>query len=51
MAHAPTNDFHDFPVSNEPLTITPAIILETKYSRSVYRKCTAEDEIEQAPPN
>jgi hypothetical protein len=51
MVHAPTNDFHDFPVFNELLTITPAIILETKYSKSVYRKCTAKDENEQAPPN
>jgi hypothetical protein len=51
MVHAPTNDFHDLPVPNEPLTIIPAIILETKYSRSIYRKCTIEDENEQAPPN
>jgi hypothetical protein len=51
MVQAPTKDFHDFPVPDEPLTITPAIILETKYSKSVYRKCTAEDENKQAPPN
>jgi hypothetical protein len=51
MVHAPTKDFHDLPIPDEPLTTTPAITLETKYSRSVYRKCTAEDENEQAPPN
>jgi hypothetical protein len=51
MIHAPTNDFHDLPVSNEPLTTTPATILETKYSKSIYRKCTIENENEQAPPN
>jgi hypothetical protein len=51
MVHAPTNDFHDLPVSNELLTITPGIILETKYSRSIYRKYTIEDENEQAPLN
>jgi hypothetical protein len=51
MVHAPINNFHDLPVSNEPLTITPAIILKTKYSKSVYRKCTIKDENEQAPPN
>jgi hypothetical protein len=51
MVHAPTNDFHNLPVPNEPLTTTPATTLETKYSKSVYRKCTAEDENEQAPPN
>jgi hypothetical protein len=48
MVHVPTNDFHDLPVPNEPLTIIPAIILETKYSRSVYRKCTIKNENEQA---
>jgi hypothetical protein len=51
MVHAPTKDFHDLPVPDEPLTTTPATTLETKYSKSVYRKCTAEDENEQAPPN
>jgi hypothetical protein len=51
MVHAPTNNFHDLPVPNEPLTTTPAIILETKYSRSIYRKCTIKNENEQAPPN
>jgi hypothetical protein len=51
MVHAPTNDFHDLPVPNEPLITTPAITLETKYSKSVYRKCTAEDKNEQALPN
>jgi hypothetical protein len=51
MVHAPTNDFHDLPVPNEPLTTTPATILETKYSRSIYRKCTIKNENEQAPPN
>jgi hypothetical protein len=51
MVHASINDFYDLPVPNEPLITTPATILETKYSRSVYRKCTAKDEIEQAPPN
>jgi hypothetical protein len=51
IVHAPINDFHDLPVSNEPLTTTPATTLETKYSKSVYRKCTAEDENEQAPRN
>jgi hypothetical protein len=48
MVHAPTNDFHDLPVPNESLIITPATTLETKYSRSVYRKCTIENENEQA---
>jgi hypothetical protein len=51
MVHAPINNFHDLLIPNEPLIITPATILETKYSKSVYRKCTAEDENEQAPPN
>jgi hypothetical protein len=51
MVHAPTNDFHDLSVPNEPLITTPATILETKYSRSVYRKCTVKDENEQAPLN
>jgi hypothetical protein len=51
MVHAPTNDFHDLPVSNEPLTTTPATTLETKYSKSVYQKCTVKNENEQAPPN
>jgi hypothetical protein len=47
----PTNNFHDLLIFNEPLTIIPTIILETKYSKSVYRKCTAENENKQAPPN
>jgi hypothetical protein len=51
MVHAPTNDFHDLPVPNEPLTTTPATTLETKYSKSVYRKCTVKNENEQALPN
>jgi hypothetical protein len=51
MVHAPINNFHNFPVFNEPLTTTLATILETKYSKSVYRKCTVEDENEQALPN
>jgi hypothetical protein len=51
MIHAPIKDFHDLPVPDEPLTIIPATTLETKYSKSVYRKCTAENENEQAPPN
>jgi hypothetical protein len=51
MVQAPTKDFYDLPVPDEPLTTTSAIILETKYSRSIYRKCTAEDENKQAPPN
>jgi hypothetical protein len=51
MVHAPTNDFHDFPVSNESLTMISVIILEAKYSRSIYRKCTIKDENEQALPN
>jgi hypothetical protein len=51
MVQAPTKDFHDFPVSDEPSTTTSATILETKYSRSIYRKCTAKDENKQAPPN
>jgi hypothetical protein len=51
MVQAPTKDFHDLPVPDEPSTTTPAIILETKYSRLIYRKCTAEDENKQAPPN
>jgi hypothetical protein len=51
MVQAPTKDFHDLPVPDEPSTTTPATILETKYSRSVYRKCTAKDENKQAPPN
>jgi hypothetical protein len=51
MVHAPTNNFHDLPVPNEPLTTTPATILETKYSKSVYRKCTVKNENEQAPLN
>jgi hypothetical protein len=51
IIHAPIKDFHDLPVPDEPSTTTPATILETKYSRSVYRKCTAEDENEQALPN
>jgi hypothetical protein len=50
MIQAPIKDFHDLPVSDEPLTTTFATILETKYSKSVYRKCTAEDENKQAPP-
>jgi hypothetical protein len=49
MVHALINDFHDLPVLNELLTIIPAITLETKYSRSVYRKYTAKNENEQAP--
>jgi hypothetical protein len=49
--HAPTNDFHNFSIPNEPLITTPATILETKYSKSVYQKCTAKNENEQAPPN
>jgi hypothetical protein len=48
MVQAPTKDFHDLPVPDEPLTTIPAIILETKYSKSVYQKCTAEDENKQA---
>jgi hypothetical protein len=51
IIHAPTNDFHDLPIPNEPLITTPATILETKYSRSIYRKCTIKNENEQAPPN
>jgi hypothetical protein len=51
MIHAPTNNFHDFPVSNELLITIPATILETKYSKLVYQKCTIKDENEQAPPN
>jgi hypothetical protein len=51
MVHAPINDFHDLPVSNEPLTIIPATVLKTKYSKLIYRKCTAENENKQAPPN
>jgi hypothetical protein len=51
MVHAPINNFHNLPVPNEPLTTTPATTLETKYSRSIYRKCTVKDENEQAPPN
>jgi hypothetical protein len=51
MVHAPINNFHDLPVSNEPLITTSATILETKYSKSVYRKRTVENENEQAPPN
>jgi hypothetical protein len=51
MVHAPTNDFHDLPIPNELLTTTPATILETKYSKSIYRKCTVKNENEQAPPN
>jgi hypothetical protein len=51
MVHAPTNNFHDLPVPNEPLITTPATTLETKYSKSVYRKCTIKNENEQAPPN
>jgi hypothetical protein len=51
MVHALTNNFHDFPISNELLTTTPAIILETKYSRLIYRKCIVKNENKQAPPN
>jgi hypothetical protein len=51
IVHAPINDFYDLPVPNEPLTTTPATILETKYSKSIYRKCTVKDENEQALPN
>jgi hypothetical protein len=51
MVQAPTKDFHDLPVPDEPLITTPAIILETKYSKSIYRKCTAKDENKQALPN
>jgi hypothetical protein len=51
MVYAPINDFHNLPVSNEFLIITPAITLETKYSKSIYRKCTIKDKNEQAPPN
>jgi hypothetical protein len=50
MVHAPINNFHDLPVPNELLTITPATTLETKYSKLVYRKCTVKNENEQAPP-
>jgi hypothetical protein len=51
MVHASINNFHDLPIPNEPLTITLATTLETKYSKSVYQKCTIENENEQAPPN
>jgi hypothetical protein len=51
MVQAPTKDFHDLPIPDEPLTTTLATILETKYSRLIYRECTAEDENKQAPPN
>jgi hypothetical protein len=51
MIHAPTKDFDDLLVPDEPSITTPATTLETKYSKSVYRKCTAKDENEQAPPN
>jgi hypothetical protein len=51
MVHALINNFHNLPVSNEPLITTPTTTLETKYSKSVYRKCTVENENEQAPPN
>jgi hypothetical protein len=51
MVHAPINNFHDLLIPNEPLTTTPATTLETKYSKSIYRKCTVKNENEQAPPN
>jgi hypothetical protein len=51
MIHALTNNFYDLLIPNEPLTTIPAIILKTKYSRSIYRKCTIKNENKQAPPN
>jgi hypothetical protein len=51
IVQAPTKDFHDLPIPDEPLTTTPATTLETKYSRLIYQKCTAKDENEQALPN
>jgi hypothetical protein len=36
MVQAPAKDFYDLLIPDEPLTTTPATILKTKYSRSIY---------------
>jgi hypothetical protein len=48
IIHAPIKNFHNLPVPDETLTTTPAIILETKYSKSIYRKSESRANIDKA---